>query len=289
MIVIFGWKAPIPRIWPRCFAARCSRSIWCCRRTARRPTTAREIKSRSTLRSLRVLTHFFIVDPQFCGIEGHWKITSPPWRAERIRCKRPAMPSAIWPYWMRNSPHSSTESNRPPPNLPSNPANDSGGAPRTLSAAEFEARRADFESLRGRADDAQGDLEEAITNDPSLAEAEQCLGFLLLKKNNLDDAEKHFDRAVQLDPKDALNFYGSGLVALAKAANPAAAPGAAAAFEKAAALNPDFAPTWFNLALIYSQRDETLQKALTDARRAASLTPGRIQLSIAACRRSRTA
>jgi Tfp pilus assembly protein PilF len=161
-----------------------------------------------------------------------------------------------------------------PTDIPISGGNESGGAPRTLSAAEFEARRADFLSLRGRMDDAQGDLEEAITTEPSLAEAEQSLGFLLLKKQNLDDAEKHFQQAVQLDPKDALNFYGQGLVVMAKSGISDQPAPAITALEKAAALNPDFAETWYNLALIYSQKDETLQKALADAQRAASIAPG---------------
>ena len=43
-------------------------------------------------------------------------------------------------------------------------------------------------------------------NEPSLAEAEQSLGFLLLKKNDLDEAQKHFEHAAQLDPMDATEF-----------------------------------------------------------------------------------
>jgi tetratricopeptide (TPR) repeat protein len=162
--------------------------------------------------------------------------------------------------------------------------NDSGIAPRTLTAPEIEARTADFLALRGRTEDAQDKLEEALMNEPSLAEAEQSMGYVLLKKDDLDEAEKHFEHAAQLNPNDALNFYGEGLVAMNQAGNAGVPPGAASAFEKAAALNPDFAPTWYYLAMIYSQRDETLPKAMTDAQRAASLAPGesRYQLQLAA-------
>ena len=121
-------------------------------------------------------------------------------------------------------------------------------------------------------------------SEPSLAEAEQSLGYVLLKKDDLDEAQKHFESAAQLNPNDALNFYGQGLVAMNKGGNTGVPPGSLAAFEKAAALNPDFAPAWYYLAMIYSQRDETLQKAMTDAQRAASLAPGesRYQLQLAA-------
>ena len=60
---------------------------------------------------------------------------------------------------------------------------------------------ADFLANRGKDDDARDKLEEAITSAPSLAEAEQSLGFLLLKRNELDEAQKHFERAAQLDAK----------------------------------------------------------------------------------------
>jgi hypothetical protein len=120
--------------------------------------------------------------------------------------------------------------------------------------------------------------------EPTLAEAEQSLGFLMLKQQNLDDAEKHFERAEQLDPKDALNFYGQGLVLMDKSRNADAPAGTLDAFEKAAALNPDFAPSWYYLAMIYSQRNETIPKALIDAQRADSLVPGEsgYQLQVAA-------
>jgi hypothetical protein len=49
-------------------------------------------------------------------------------------------------------------------------------------------------------------------------------------------------------------------------------------------LNSDFAPGWENLAMLYSQRNETLAKALADAKRAAALAPGesRYQSAVAA-------
>ena len=221
----------------------------------------------------RVLVHFLISDPQFAGTKSMERYFA------AVEGGADSLQAAHEAFGDLNQLQTKLEAyvkyvNGPPAEIPVSGGSDSGGSPRTLSAAEIEARTADFLALRGRSDDAQGNLEEAIRSEPSLAEAEQSLGFLLLKKEELDDAEMHFARAAQLDPKDGLNFYGLGLVASVKSGKAGAPPGAADAFEKSATLNPDFAPAWYNLSTIYSQRNETLQKALADAQHAASLVPG---------------
>jgi tetratricopeptide (TPR) repeat protein len=231
----------------------------------------------------RVLVHLLISDPQFTGTKAMERyITSVQSGADSVQAARDAFGDlnqlqAKLDAFVKNVSGAPTD-------LAVTGGGDSGTAPRTLTAPEIEARTADFLALRGRSEDAQDKLEEALTNEPSLAEAEQSLGYILLKKNDLDEAQKHFESAAQLNPNDALNFYGQGLVAMNNGGNTGVPPGALSAFEKAAALNPDFAPSWYYLAMIYSQRDETLQKALTDAQRAASLAPGesRYQLQLAA-------
>ncbi len=221
----------------------------------------------------RVLVHFFIVDPQFSGSKSMERyIAAVQGGTDSLQAARDAFGDLN--QLQTKFAAFVNQTKGVPTDLPISGGNESGGAPRTLSAAEFEARRSDFLSLRGRMDDAQGDLEEAITTEPSLAEAEQSLGFLLLKKRNLDDAETHFQQAVKLDPKDALNFYGLGLAEMAKSGISDEPAAAIKALEKAAELNPDFAETWYNLALIYSQKDETLQKALVASQHATSLAPG---------------
>jgi tetratricopeptide (TPR) repeat protein len=231
----------------------------------------------------RVLTHFLIGDPQFAGGKSMERyVTAVEGGADSLQAARDA-------FGDLNQLQDKLEAfiknvSGPAAELSVPAGNDSGGAARTMSASEIEARSADFLAMRGRAEDAQDKLEEAVMNEPTLAEGEQSLGFLTLKKHDLDEAQKHFERAAQLDPNDALNFYGEGLVALEKAGSERAPGGATSAFEKAAGLNPDFAPIWYNLALLYSQRNETLPKALADAQRAASLAPGEsgYQLQVAA-------
>jgi tetratricopeptide (TPR) repeat protein len=172
----------------------------------------------------------------------------------------------------------------PPSDIGVSGGADSVSGPRTLSAAETEARIGDFEVARGRRDDGQSKLEEALMMEPTIAEAEQSLGFLLLKENQLDDADQHFAKALQLDPNDGLTYYGQGLAAMARGGFVGVPVGAVTSFEKSTTLIPDFAPAWYNLASIYGSRTETLQKALTDAQRAATLAPGDsgYQLQVAA-------
>jgi tetratricopeptide (TPR) repeat protein len=220
----------------------------------------------------RVLLQYLLTDPQYAGSKAVERYVT------AVQSGTDSVQAARESFGDLNQLQSKLDAfvknvSGPPVDLPVG-SSDAGGAPRMLSAAESEALLADFLVVRGRSLDAQDKLEEALMSEPSLAGAEQSLGFLQLKQGDLDEAQKHFERAAQLDPNDALNFYGQGLVAVANAGKGTIPAAAAAPFEKAAALNPDFAPTWFNLATIYSQRGETLPKALADAQRAASLAPG---------------
>ena len=162
----------------------------------------------------------------------------------------------------------------PPSEMASVSGGDAAGSARTLSAAEMDARIGDFWENRGRRDDAESKLEDALMADPSIALAEQSLGFLSLHRKDLDEADKHFSKALQLDPNDGLTYYGQGLTAMSRGGFVGVPVGAVEPFEKATALLPDFAPTWNYLASLYASRPETMQRALADAQRAASLAPG---------------
>jgi tetratricopeptide (TPR) repeat protein len=231
----------------------------------------------------RVLVHFLISDPQFSGMKSLDRyVTAVQGGADSLQAARQAFGDLNQLQSKLEAFIKQTHGSPAEISIPG--GNDSGGVARTLSAAEVEARMADFLALRGRDSDAQDMLEETLASEPSLAEAEQSLGFLLLRKSQLDGAQKHFERAAQLDATDALNYYGQALVAMARGGYVGVPVGAVETFEKTVALNPDFAPAWYNLALIYSQRNETLPRALTDAKRAAALVPGDsgYQLQVAA-------
>jgi tetratricopeptide (TPR) repeat protein len=221
----------------------------------------------------RVLLHFLISDPQFAGTKSLDRyVTAVQGGEDSLQAGREAFGDL---YQLQDKLEAYIKNvSGPAVDLPVPGPSDTGGAARTLTMPEMQTRFADFMALRGKIEDAQDKLEAALMSQPSLPEAEQSLGFLMLKQDNADEAQKHFDRAAQLDPNDALNFYGQGLVAVSQAGKGSPPAAAAAAFEKAVALNRDFAPAWNNLATIYSQRVETLPKALTAAKQAATLAPG---------------
>ena len=221
----------------------------------------------------RALVHFLLTDPQFAGTKDMEQFIS------RVEGGADPLASARQVFGDLTQLQVSLEAyikqtKSPPVQITTEGGSDSSGAAKTLSAAEAEARMGAFEAARGRRGDARDRLEEALKDEPSIAEAEQSLGFLSMQTNDLEEADQHFTRAMALDANDAMNYYGRGLVAMARGGGVGVPVGAVVAFEKTIALNPDFAPAWFNLATIYALRDDTLQKALTDAQRAASLEPG---------------
>jgi len=175
----------------------------------------------------------------------------------------------------------------PPTEILAGGGSESVSSPHTLTPAETEARIGDLYMGHGRRDDARTKLEDALMHDSSLASAEESLGFLELQGAQLEEAEKHFMRAAELDPKRPLAFYGQGMVAMSRGGSVGVPVGAIVAFDKTVELRPEFAPAWFNLASIYSLRKETLQKALDAAQHAASLVPGDAGYQYQGCRHSR--
>jgi tetratricopeptide (TPR) repeat protein len=145
---------------------------------------------------------------------------------------------------------------------------------RTLSPAESKARLGDFDVYRGQLDEARPKIEEAIRLDPTLAGPQESMGLLLFRQEKRDEAQKYFSRAVALDSKSALaNFY-DGMLLLSGGADEKETVEAQEALEKAVALNPQFAPAWDNLAMLYSRDPAKLDKALSATRTAVNEMPG---------------
>ena len=100
------------------------------------------------------------------------------------------------------------------------------------------------------------------------------MGYLLYRKNQHDEADKYFSRAVELDSKSALAYYYHAMLVMSGGHGQQEMIEARTALEKAVALNPKLAPAWANLGMLYSQDPDTLDKALAAAKLAVQTMPG---------------
>ena len=224
----------------------------------------------------RALVHFLLTDPQASGAKPLDRYVS------QVENGADPLQTARQVFGDLNQLRDRLEAyvkqtNSAPAEVQAAPGSEAIGAARALSSAETEAWMGDFALRRGRADEARSKLEDAVKLQPSLARAEESLGYLALQQNHGEEADRHLNRALELDPKDALAHYGRGLSELVRSGSVGVPLSAIGPFESAAAINPDFAPTWAHLASIYVLRPETLAKALPAAQRAVSLEPGNSQ------------
>src|SRR5579863_851938 len=117
----------------------------------------------------RVLVHFLISDPQFAGTKSMERyITAVQGGTDSLQAARDAFGDlnqlqAKLDAFVKNV-------SGPPAEIPIPGASDSGSSPRTLTPSEIEARMADYLALRGRSEDAEDKLNEALMTQPSLAE-----------------------------------------------------------------------------------------------------------------------
>ena len=147
---------------------------------------------------------------------------------------------------------------------------------RALPPAESAVIRGDFEVRRGRYVEARAMLEQALRLDPSLAQAHEAMGFLLYRQGTRDEAAKYFARAVQLDSKSFLAHYLHAMLLVEGSRDTDSFADAEASLERCISLNPNFAPAHATLASFYSMRQQTLEKALAEARKAAELEPSEL-------------
>jgi tetratricopeptide (TPR) repeat protein len=106
--------------------------------------------------------------------------------------------------------------------------------------------------IQGRYQDAAAEYRKAIQKNPAALNLHFRLGRALLLEShepgNLREARKEFEAELALNPGDAVAEYQVGQILVAEQ-NPA---GAAARFEKAVSLNPDFAEALVGLAKVKS-------------------------------------
>jgi tetratricopeptide (TPR) repeat protein len=127
--------------------------------------------------------------------------------------------------------------------------------------------------IQGRPQDAVAEYRKAIQKNPAALNLHYRLGRALLLEShepaNLREARKEFEAELALNPSDAVAQYQVGQILLAEQ-NPV---GAAARFERAVSLNPDFAEALVALAKTKSDAKK-YGEAITLLERAVKLQPG---------------
>ena len=122
------------------------------------------------------------------------------------------------------------------------------GQPAPTKAVEQLAAQSSQASL----DEAIDQARQNITADPSSVQLQVSLGFLLLKKGTLAEAQKVFDDALALNDSyhDALTGKGMVLARMGKDKE------AEELFQKALVLNPNPVRTHYELGFLYEKRGD---------------------------------
>ena len=137
--------------------------------------------------------------------------------------------------------------------------------------AEVRVARASLRRSIGLPDAAIEDLEEAVRLDANLSRARLDLARLLLERERVSEAESHFRRLLETNPRDARSLEGIGACALANG-DPEAAE---VAFRGAIESDPELASAHLALGRFLASQDR-LEEAISMLRKArarATLSP----------------
>ncbi len=150
---------------------------------------------------------------------------------------------------------------------------------RELSQAESLALRGEALIYADRLDEARMMLEQALQMDPDSAVANQAIGSLFFRLNDLEKAQKYFSAAADLDSKSYLAHYFAAQMAYEQARDHEASE---AYLRTAMSINPRFAPAYSMLSqILMMQRErDTLKEALNLGMQAAELEPAELSHSI---------
>ncbi len=153
-------------------------------------------------------------------------------------------------------------------------AADKNYSARSLTPGEVLALRGDCATHRNRFEQAQPLLEQATQLEPNLAIGHEALGYYLYRKEDKSGADKEMKKAMELGSTSfAAPYYHGLLVLRGGLAAPAARQEAIRSLERAAQINPQFAPAFEGLAQAYAASPETQKQALEAGAHAVKLEP----------------
>ena len=154
-------------------------------------------------------------------------------------------------------------------------------AGREMPPAELSAYRALFYVHTRRPAEATSAAKEAMSQDPQLSLAYEAQGLNAYTQEQYDTACPVLSRSAKLNGADFSAYYFAGACKLRRGiTSDEENQQVIANLEKAAALNPLFAPAYANLATVYSLQPDGVDKALRLGRKAAELDPGNLEYAI---------
>lgn len=145
---------------------------------------------------------------------------------------------------------------------------------RALAPAEVLALRGDYFTHRHMMDGARPLLEEAVKSGSEIAATHEALGFFYFRDGEFAEAQEEMQRAIALGSVDFVPYFVLGSLELRNALAAANdVDDARKNLERAAELNPRYAPTFEVLTQAYSSSTSTQAKALAAAETAVKLDP----------------
>jgi DNA-binding transcriptional MerR regulator len=132
----------------------------------------------------------------------------------------------------------------------------SAGRERARTAYELYLRASQLDEDPLTMDEAEKLYSRAVELDPWLAIAYTNLGNIRFRRHDLEGAERLYQRGLEMDPRQPEAQYNLGYVMLERGQPEAAIP----LFHGAIETDPKFSDAYFNLAMAYEQIGET-QKA----------------------------
>jgi tetratricopeptide (TPR) repeat protein len=145
---------------------------------------------------------------------------------------------------------------------------------RTLSEAESLAYRGEVLVHTNRLDDSRVMLEQALRLDPRSAQANEAMGFLFMRMQDQDRANKYFLAAAELDSKRYLAQYYAASSIYSQSGNSGIAE---SYLRKTLEINSGFAPAYDLLSYILMMEGTKLPEALQFAKQAAVLQPSELR------------
>jgi tetratricopeptide (TPR) repeat protein len=153
---------------------------------------------------------------------------------------------------------------------------DSAFKVQTLAGTQSDALRADFLAYNHRTSDAENLLDRVLQEDPKNVSAHETKGFLAFQQGQMDEGEKWYAQAVQLDSQSYLAHYYYAVISMRDPRQVSQHDQIESSLREAIKLNPSFAPAFDSLAVFLAMRHKNLDEAHTMGLTAISLDPANI-------------